>query len=44
MEKKELIRVLESLFDAAYFVDRDRKITYWNDSAERILVQRGIEA
>jgi diguanylate cyclase (GGDEF)-like protein/PAS domain S-box-containing protein len=36
MEKSELIRVLDNLFDAAYFVDRDRKITYWNNGAERL--------
>lgn len=36
MEKTEFVRVLDSLFDAAYFVDRDRRITYWNDSAEQL--------
>jgi len=36
MENKELACVLDSLFDAACFVDRDRKITYWNDSAEQL--------
>jgi diguanylate cyclase (GGDEF)-like protein/PAS domain S-box-containing protein len=36
MERSDLIRVLDSLFDAAYFVDKGRKITYWNDSAERL--------
>jgi diguanylate cyclase (GGDEF)-like protein/PAS domain S-box-containing protein len=36
MERSDLIRVLDNLFDAAYFVDKNRKITYWNDSAERL--------
>lgn len=29
-------RVLDSLYDGVYFVDRDRKITYWNRGAERL--------
>jgi diguanylate cyclase (GGDEF)-like protein/PAS domain S-box-containing protein len=29
-------RVVESLNDGLYIVDRDRKITYWNSAAERI--------
>ena len=29
-------KLLDSLFDGVYFVDRDRKITFWNKSAERI--------
>jgi diguanylate cyclase (GGDEF)-like protein/PAS domain S-box-containing protein len=29
-------RVLENLHDGLYFLDRDRVITYWNKSAERI--------
>lgn len=28
--------ILDSLYDGVYFVDRDRKITYWNRGAERI--------
>ncbi len=28
--------LLDSLYDAAYCVDRDRRITYWNKSAEAI--------
>ncbi len=28
--------IFESLQDGVYFVDRDRKITYWNKAAERI--------
>jgi len=28
--------LLDNLYDGIYFVDRDRKITYWNSGAERI--------
>jgi diguanylate cyclase (GGDEF)-like protein/PAS domain S-box-containing protein len=28
--------LLDNLYDGVYFVDRDRKITYWNKGAERI--------
>jgi diguanylate cyclase (GGDEF)-like protein/PAS domain S-box-containing protein len=28
--------ILDNLYDGVYFVDRDRKITYWNKGAERI--------
>ncbi len=28
--------ILDGLYDGVYFVDRDRRITYWNDAAERI--------
>lgn len=28
--------VLDNLFDGIYFVDRERKITFWNKAAERI--------
>ena len=28
--------ILDSLYDGVYFVDRERKITYWNRGAERI--------
>lgn len=28
--------LLDELHDGVYFVDRDRRITYWNRSAERI--------
>ena len=28
--------ILDNLYDGIYFVDRDRKITYWNRAAERI--------
>ncbi|HVN72693.1 MAG TPA: sensor domain-containing diguanylate cyclase [Desulfomonilia bacterium] len=29
-------KLLDSLFDGVYFVDLDRKITFWNKAAERI--------
>jgi diguanylate cyclase (GGDEF)-like protein/PAS domain S-box-containing protein len=28
--------ILDNLYDGVYFVDRDRRITYWNRGAERI--------
>ena len=28
--------IIDNLYDGVYFVDRDRKITYWNNGAERI--------
>jgi diguanylate cyclase (GGDEF)-like protein/PAS domain S-box-containing protein len=28
--------IIENLYDGVYFVDRDRRITYWNKGAERI--------
>ena len=28
--------ILDNLYDGIYFVDRERKITYWNKAAERI--------
>jgi diguanylate cyclase (GGDEF)-like protein/PAS domain S-box-containing protein len=28
--------IIDNLYDGVYFVDRDRKITYWNRGAERI--------
>jgi len=28
--------VLDNLYDGVYFVDKDRKITYWNKGAERL--------
>lgn len=30
------LSILENLNDGVYYVDNDRKITYWNKSAERI--------
>lgn len=29
-------QLLDSLFDGVYYVDRDRRITFWNTAAERI--------
>ena len=28
--------LLDNLYDGVYFVDRDRRITFWNKAAERI--------
>ena len=37
MESDQFFKsVLDNLFDGVYIVDRDRRITYWNHSAERI--------
>ena len=38
MKKDKLFykNLLDSLHDGVYFVDRDRRITYWNSGAERI--------
>lgn len=36
-------KLLDSLYDGVYFVDRDRKITYWNKGAERITGYRADE-
>lgn len=37
MEDSEFYRqILDDLYDGVYFVDRERRITYWNNGAERI--------
>lgn len=36
MENRDLQRVLDNLYDAVWFVDTDRLIKYWNDSAEML--------
>jgi len=36
LDKDSLRRILDSLHDGLYFVDRDRVITYWNKAAERV--------
>lgn len=36
LEKDSYERIIENLHDGLYFVDRDRIITYWNKSAEKI--------
>jgi diguanylate cyclase (GGDEF)-like protein/PAS domain S-box-containing protein len=36
MEAREISKVLDNLYDAVWFVDKDRRITYWNDSAEML--------
>ncbi|HEX7541873.1 MAG TPA: PAS domain-containing protein [Anaerolineales bacterium] len=28
--------ILDNLYDGVYFVDPERRITYWNNGAERI--------
>src|SRR3990172_9232156 len=35
--------LLDNLYDGVYFVDKDRKITYWNKGAERITGYAAIE-
>jgi len=35
--------LMDNLYDGVYFVDRDRKITYWNKGAERITGYSGGE-
>lgn len=37
-------RVLDSLYDGVYFVDGERKITYWNQGAERLTGYSASEA
>jgi diguanylate cyclase (GGDEF)-like protein/PAS domain S-box-containing protein len=37
-------KVLEQLNEGIYFVDRDRRITYWNDGAERLSGYSSAEA
>ncbi len=36
-------RIIENLYDGLYFVDRDRRITYWNKAAETISGYRAAE-
>jgi len=36
--------ILENLYDGLYFVDRDRRITFWNRGAEKITGFRNYEA
>jgi diguanylate cyclase (GGDEF)-like protein/PAS domain S-box-containing protein len=35
-EKEFYKNIIDNLYDGVYFVDRDRRITYWNKGAERI--------
>jgi PAS domain S-box-containing protein len=28
--------IIDNLYDGVYFVDKDRRIIYWNNGAERI--------
>lgn len=44
MESLQLYRqILESLYDGVYYVDRQRRIKYWNPAAERITGYRADE-
>lgn len=36
MQERFYKELLDSLYDGVYFVDADRRITYWNQGAERI--------
>ncbi|MCP4645400.1 MAG: PAS domain S-box protein, partial [bacterium] len=36
MEESQFRNILDNLYDAVYFVDRDVGITYWNQAAERL--------
>jgi diguanylate cyclase (GGDEF)-like protein/PAS domain S-box-containing protein len=36
MDKIEFFRVLDNLYDAVYLLDASRKITHWNDGAEKL--------
>lgn len=36
-------KILDNIYDGVYFVDRDRKITYWNKGAERITGYKSTE-
>jgi diguanylate cyclase (GGDEF)-like protein/PAS domain S-box-containing protein len=36
MDQEFFKQVMESLYEGVYFVDRDRKISYWNQGAERL--------
>jgi diguanylate cyclase (GGDEF)-like protein/PAS domain S-box-containing protein len=37
MEKLEFFRVLDNLYDAVYMLDTKRRITHWNDGAEKLM-------
>lgn len=36
LQQEFYMKILDSLADAVYFVDTERRITYWNKSAERL--------
>ena len=36
MEKLEFFRVLDNLYDAVWLLDSERRITHWNDGAEKL--------
>jgi diguanylate cyclase (GGDEF)-like protein/PAS domain S-box-containing protein len=37
-------KILDNLYDGVYFVNRERKITYWNEGAERLVGYSPTEA
>jgi diguanylate cyclase (GGDEF)-like protein/PAS domain S-box-containing protein len=37
-------KILDNLYDGVYFVNRQRKITYWNEGAERLVGYSSAEA
>ena len=43
INKDSYVRILENLHDGVYFVDRDRRITYWSKGAERITGYKSAE-
>ena len=43
MDQKFYIDLLDQISDGIYFVDRDRRITYWNAGAERMTGYRAAE-
>ena len=36
MQKNLFEKVLDRVFSGVYFIDRDRRIIYWNNGAQRI--------
>lgn len=44
MEDQRCQEILENLYDGVYFVDRDRRITFWNKGAEKITGFKDAEA
>lgn len=43
MENAEFLRVLDNLYDAVYMLDKDCKITYWNEGATQLTGYRADE-
>mgnify|MGYP000567881905 CR=1 FL=1 len=36
MEKPEFFRIIDNLYDAVWILDADRRITHWNEGAEKL--------